>query len=77
MAAVQVYRYPLLAQHSMATRFGQAVRAMAYSYAGTTLAAGGDDGTIKLVDVASSQACPLALTIGMPIPLYHVLQLFL
>ena len=77
MAAVQVYRYPLLAQHSMATRFGQAVRAMAYSYAGTTLAAGGDDGTIKLVDVASSQACPLALSVGMPILYLMLLQSYL
>ena len=57
---MQVYKYPSLAHHSTATRFGQAVRALAYSSSGTTLAAAGDDGNIKLVDVATSQASALA-----------------
>ena len=51
-----MYRYPEQKEHSTATRFTQAVRALSYSPPGSTLAAGGDDGDIKLVDVAGSQA---------------------
>ena len=55
MLHMQVFRWPEQVLHSTATRFAQPVRALCYSPPGSTLAAGGDDGDIKLVDVAGSQ----------------------
>lgn len=42
---------------SVATRFPMPVRQLAFSPSGSTLAAAGDDETIKLVSLANEKVC--------------------
>jgi chromosome transmission fidelity protein 4 len=59
---VRVFAYPGGGLQAIATRFTLPVRALAFSADGDVLAAGGDDDSIRILDVAGED-CPLRHTL--------------